>query len=124
VDSVDGFVADAIHDGRAWLSPDKREEMLAEGRQIMLRLAQQYTPGKGGRDVNGSRFSGFAAKYLRLKLSDAYGRVCERDEQDRDPSQRPPVSLDALEDAPVAAEAIYDGYSDGVEGQIEHWADL
>ena len=74
---VDGFVADAIRDGKAQLNEFQREEMKQEGRRIMLHLARSYQPGKGGRDAAGSRFSGFAAKYLRLKLSDAYNRIVQ-----------------------------------------------
>lgn len=109
VENVDAFVATAIRDGKARLTPDQREEMMAEGRRIMLKLARDYKPGKGGRDATGSRFSGFAAKYLRLKLGDAYVRLC-RDAtvvkiKDVDGTERrerqylpPSVCLDDLDD--------------------------
>jgi hypothetical protein len=124
VQNVDAFVADAIRDGRARLSPAQREELHAEGRQIMLRLARQYQPGKGGRDAENSRFSGFAAKYLRLKLSDAYNRVVQRDDVEGEPAQRPALSLEVLNDRPVASQNGYEGYLDGLEAEIDRSATL
>jgi hypothetical protein len=127
VHNVDAFVKDAIYDGGARLSPAQREEMQAEGRRIMLRLARQYQPGKGGRDAELSRFSGYAAKYLRLKLSDAYARVVQRDDANGDPAARRPVSLNVLHD--VAAQngdvASADGsYLEQVMREIDHMAAL
>jgi hypothetical protein len=126
VHNVDAFVKDAIYDGGARLSPAQREEMQAEGRRIMLRLARQYQPGKGGRDAELSRFSGYAAKYLRLKLSDAYARVVQRDDA-VDPAARRPVSIHVLHD--LAAQngdvASADGsYVEQVMREIDHMAAL
>lgn len=75
VEDVDGFVAAAIRDGGTILTESQREEMMSEGRRLMLKLARDYQPGYGGRDAAGSRFSGYAARFLRIKLRDAYHRL-------------------------------------------------
>lgn len=100
---VESFVADAIRDGGARLTPDDREELLAEGLRIMVRLAQQYQPGFNGLDPTTSTFAGFASKYLRLKLSDAYHRLQETHRLVTDDTGKKawsygakPASLDAM----------------------------
>jgi hypothetical protein len=56
------------------LTGDEHEELLAEGLLILCQMAEAYEPGFGGRDPAGSRFSGYAMKYLPGKLRDAWRR--------------------------------------------------
>jgi hypothetical protein len=50
-------------------------ELVREGIAIVVRLREQYEPGFGGRDPEGSRFSGYVARYLPGKLDDALHRL-------------------------------------------------
>lgn len=68
-----GFVIRALPN--VTLSPDAREELIAEGVRILLEMAERYRPGHGGRDPSGSRFSGYAARFLPGKLLDAWRRT-------------------------------------------------
>lgn len=54
------------------LTDDQREELHAEGMLILVQLADAYAP-KNGR----SRFSGYAAKYLRGRIMRAWHRMNE-----------------------------------------------
>lgn len=76
IDDVDRFVRAAVHrrPGKP-LDRELEDELVREGIVAMLKLAQQYKPGFGGRDPAKSRFSGFAAKYLPGKLDDALHRL-------------------------------------------------
>lgn len=76
VHDAEAFVRAAIRD-KPGLKPsaDQLEELVQTGLLLLVRLAERYQPGFGGRDAEGSRFSGFAAKYLRLKLGDEWHRL-------------------------------------------------
>lgn len=60
---------------RVILTPDLREELIAEGLRILVELHARYEPGRGGQDATESSFSGYAAKYLPGKLRDAWHRL-------------------------------------------------
>lgn len=68
------FVNATINASRRIYSPDERAELVAEGLAILWKLASDFEPHRDGYE-HGGRFSGFAAKYLRLKLEDAYHRL-------------------------------------------------
>ena len=73
---VRGFVQGTLKASRRFYCPEEREELAAEGEAIMWKLARDFDPHRDGYATAG-RFSGFAAKYLRLKLEDAYHRLHE-----------------------------------------------
>lgn len=75
VEDVEGFVQSTINKGRLRLTPEQRDELAAEGLRIMCKLANDYEPGKNGLDAAASKFSGYAAKFLPGKLSDAWHRL-------------------------------------------------
>lgn len=77
IEDAESFVRDAIRDGGARLSPDDFDDVLAEGLLILAGLQKAYQPGRNGLDPVSSRWGGFASKYLRLKLGDAYHRLQE-----------------------------------------------
>lgn len=102
---TESFVRDAIKDGKVRLTPEEYEDLLGEGMLIMARLAKQYEPGRNGLDPATSRFSGFAAKYLRVKLGDAFHRMQENHRLTTQPDGTrkwayapKPTSLDAMTD--------------------------
>ncbi len=68
------FVQATLNASRRLYPPDEREELVAEGLAILCHLASRFEPQRDGYQQAG-RFSGFAAKYLRLKLEDAYHRL-------------------------------------------------
>lgn len=74
VRDCESFVQATLNASRRVYGPDEREELVCEGLRIMCELAARYEPQREGYDGQG-RFSGFAAKYLRLKLEDAYHRM-------------------------------------------------
>ena len=74
---TEAFVRSTIAKGRLRLTTDDREELVAEGLRIMANLSAIYEPGRNGLSAEGSKFSGFAAKYLPGKLSDAWHRLQE-----------------------------------------------
>ena len=75
VRDVESFVQATINASGRTYTQDMRDELCAEGFRIMLDLAAKFEPHRAGYEHEG-RFSGFAAKYLRLKLEDAYHRLC------------------------------------------------
>jgi hypothetical protein len=75
VEDVEGFVQATINKGRLRLTPEQRDELAAEGLRIMCKLSNDYEPGKNGLDASASKFSGYAAKFLPGKLSDAWHRL-------------------------------------------------
>lgn len=77
VNDVEAFVRATITKGRLRLTLDEREELVAEGLVIMARLSNSYEPGRNGLDATQSKFSGYAAKFLPGKLSDAWHRLQE-----------------------------------------------
>ncbi len=66
-----GFVADRIKQSGVILSREQREDLIAEGLMILCELARKYEPRRPGYDQDG-KFSGYAAKYLTLRLQDAW----------------------------------------------------
>jgi hypothetical protein len=74
VDDPIAFVRKAVQLSGLRLSADEREDLIAEGLLILYRMATSYRPGFGGRDPAGSRFSGYAIKYLPGKLREAWRR--------------------------------------------------
>lgn len=96
------FVHATITRSRRLLGPEEREELAAEGMAILCKLARDFEPQIDGYECAG-RFSGFAAKYLPLKLEDAYHRLHPEHllQTQEDGSRRyhygeRPVSLEAL----------------------------
>jgi hypothetical protein len=71
---AESFVHATLNASKRVYSPEEREELLAEGLRIILELARNFQPRRDGYAQDG-RFSGYAAKYLRLKLEDAYHRL-------------------------------------------------
>lgn len=71
---AEAFVQATLNASKRVYGPDEREELVAEGLRIMVELARNFTPRRDGYDKDG-RFSGYAAKFLRLKLEDAYHRL-------------------------------------------------
>jgi hypothetical protein len=69
-----GFVAATIQKSRVRLSSDEHEDLLCEGLAILCDLASRFEPHRPGYNTPG-RFSGYAAKYLPLRLQDAYGKL-------------------------------------------------
>lgn len=103
VKDVEAFVNATITKGRLRLTTDEREELVCEGLRIMSHLANVYQPGKNGLNASQSKFSGFAAKYLPGKLSDAWHRMEEHHRLVTLPTgerkwhyDEPPASLDAI----------------------------
>lgn len=100
---VEAFVRSTIAKGRLRLTVDEREELVGEGMLIMVRLAKAYEPGRNGLDPAQSKFSGYAAKFLPGKLSDANHRLQESHRlvtletgERRWQYDTPPASLDAV----------------------------
>lgn len=56
------------------LTHDERDELVAEGLLIMVRLADRYQPRLPGYKTDGT-FSGYAAAFLPRKLGDAWHRL-------------------------------------------------
>lgn len=75
VKDAEGFVRATIAKGRLRLTPEQRDELTQEGLRIMCKLANDYEPGRNGQDASASKFSGYAAKFLPGKLSDAWHRL-------------------------------------------------
>ena len=71
---AEAFVCAAI-DRRLSLTPDQREELVAEGLALLVKLHSTYKPGHGGGDPARSSFAGYASIYLRKQLGVAYGRM-------------------------------------------------
>jgi hypothetical protein len=74
IQDAERFVRATIADGLV-LTSDQRDELICEGLRILWTLSDRYQPGYGGRNPATSRFSGYAAKYLPGKLSDAWHRL-------------------------------------------------
>lgn len=87
VEDAKAFVC-AMIDRRLVLREDQREDLVAEGLAIMVRLAADYQPGRNGLDPGRSSFAGYASVYLRKQLGEAFRRMSEQPE---------PVSLDSTE---------------------------
>lgn len=76
IDDCEKFVRATVHRKPGLrLAEDLEEELVREGIVALTRMAERYEPGYGGRDPAGSRFSGYAAKYLPGKLDDALHRL-------------------------------------------------
>ena len=74
VRDIEAFVQATINRSRRRYEPDEREELVAEGLRIAYDLASRFDPHRDGYEQEG-RFSGFLAKFLPLKLEDAYHRL-------------------------------------------------
>jgi hypothetical protein len=95
VRDAEGIVQATLRASRRIYSAEEQEELVAEGLAILCRLADDFD-GRG-------RFSGFAAKFLPLKLEDAYHRLhpehvlrTQLDGSRRYVSGERPVSLQAM----------------------------
>lgn len=112
VKDIEGFVRATITKGRLRLTPEERDELTGEGLRIMCKLAQDYEPGRNGLDAASSKFSGYAAKYLPGKLSDAWHRlqghrVATKPDGSRAWQYDPPVtSLSLLEERPGGLDTV------------------
>lgn len=103
---TEAFVRATIAKGHLRLSIEDREELVCEGIAIMARLAKIYEPGRNGLNPSESKFSGFAAKYLPGKMSDANHRLQESHRLTTNPETgkrswtygQPAASLDAIVD--------------------------
>lgn len=74
VRDAEAFVQATLNASRRIYPPDEREELVAEGLRIMVELSASFVPQRDGY-AHAGRFSGYAAKFLRLKLEDAYHRL-------------------------------------------------
>lgn len=74
VDDVEAFVQATLNASGIQFPEDEREELVAEGLAIMVKLAKAYQPRRGDHQQDG-RFSGYAAMYLPRRLSDAWHRL-------------------------------------------------
>jgi hypothetical protein len=71
IDDVEAFVKAMIARSRVRLTPDEREELVAEGIVILFEMGRKFIPKMEGYEQEG-RFSGYAARFLPRKLQDAY----------------------------------------------------
>lgn len=111
INDAERFVRATIADTLV-LTPDQRDDLICEGLRILWTLSDRYQPGYGGRNPTGSRFSGYAAKYLPGKLSDAWHRlqghslvVLPNGKRKWHYNDRP-VSLEALMDATPGSDTL------------------
>lgn len=74
IDDAEAFVRSLLP-RNALLSSEMREDLVQEGLKILAELERRYEPGRNGQDPAGSRFSGFAARFLPAKLRDAWHRL-------------------------------------------------
>lgn len=74
VANVEAFVQATINRARLVLTQDERDELVAEGVAIMVKLAADWEPQREGYEGAG-RFSGYAAQFLPRKLGDAWHRA-------------------------------------------------
>lgn len=103
INDAEAFVAACINKSRLILTVQQREDLTAEGLRILWQLHSTYEPGRNGQDAAGSRFSGYAAKFLPGKLSSAWHQMQEHHRlSTREDGKRewvydqPAVSLDAI----------------------------
>lgn len=71
---VEAFVRATIRKVNLRMTTEEHDELVAEGVAIMVKLAQRYEPRRAGYDRDGT-FAGYAAKYLPLRLSEAWHRM-------------------------------------------------
>lgn len=109
----ESFIRTAIRDSRVRLTPDQLEELIGEGFAILVALKEAYEPGRGGRDPAESRWAGYAAKYLRIKLGDSYHRLQENhrlvageDGRRRWEYAQPAASLDQIVESREGADHV------------------
>jgi hypothetical protein len=122
-----GFVADRISQAGLLLTHEQREDLKAEGLMILCELAGRYEPHRAGYERPGS-FAGYAAKYLTLRLQDAWKAMnptrTRRDEDGRRTTEY--LRHTALDDASLTPLAATYGLVDApqgyatVEAAIEH----
>lgn len=74
VDDIEKFVQATINRSRRIYPPDERDELFCEGLRISYDMWAKFDPRRDGYEQDG-RFSGFLAKFLPLKLEDAYHRL-------------------------------------------------
>lgn len=74
VNNVRMFVAGSINRAGLNLSDDEDQALIAQGMEIMSRLAQNYKARMDGHKQDG-RFSGYAASFLPKKLGQAWHRM-------------------------------------------------
>lgn len=76
IDDAELFVIAAINKRPGPpLDGELKSELVNEGVIALVKLYDRYQPGFGGRDPEGSRFSGYAARYLPGKLEDALHKL-------------------------------------------------
>ena len=74
ITDVEAFVQATINRSRRVYGLEEREELVGEGLRITYDLASRFDPHREGYE-QGGRLCGFVAKYLTLKLEDAYHRL-------------------------------------------------
>ena len=70
---AEAFVQATLNASKRMYGPDEREDLVADGLRILIELHGAFEPRREGYGQRG-RLPGYAAKYLRLKLEDAYHR--------------------------------------------------
>ncbi len=133
VEDAWAFVQATINRGNARLTSDQRDELASEGVRALVKMAREYQPGRGGLDPATSRFSGYAAKFLPGKLSDALHRIMDDTLSTQPDGSRvwdvkpAQVSLDAMAqaDGPGTDSIVALRHEDRVdEGNPGDWARL
>lgn len=102
VRDVEQFVQACVNRSRRRYAPDERDELVAAGLLIACDLAAKFEPHRAGYEQPG-RFSGYLARFLPLKLEDAYHRMhpehvlkTQADGKRKHEYRDKPVSLQAL----------------------------
>jgi hypothetical protein len=146
IEDAEAFVQSQLNASRRVYAPEEREELVAEGLRILVELADRFEPHRDGYEGQG-RLPGFCAKYLRLKLEDAYHRLHPEhrlvtqpdgrrrylygehavsldaltgDDPDREPVLASVKSLDAATVARRAHKALWDRW----QKRVEQWAEI
>lgn len=108
---AEAFVRATIKRGRMRLSSEQVEELVAEGIAILCDLSGRYEPRRAGYDQDGT-FAGYAAKYLPLRLDDAWHRMNPSHRFVTDPESK--IRRWVYDDAPVSLDQVTEEKGDNV----------
>lgn len=71
IDDAEAFVRANIRKSGVMLTPDEREELVAEGLVILCDMATKFIKRMDGYDRDGS-FAGYASRFLPKRMKEAY----------------------------------------------------
>jgi hypothetical protein len=111
VNDAEAFVRATITKGNLRLTPDELAELVAEGMVILCDLAAKYEPRRAGYEQDGT-FAGYAARFLPLRLSDAWHRMNPGHRFVTDPKTK--VRRWVYDDAPVSLDQVTEESGDNV----------